>query len=424
MSSLFTIAYFLALLNWLPISILSSGAPTEFKRGPLRLLYGLSIVLALYEAYMSLLWSPAVVAPIRIDVFILMLPYGLLYLIYGIAYSIYAKNSALSVESKWRSKLIAAWCLAVPLLAIAGYASISHESKQSSMQFDLGRRFRYEARLRDDQVQARFFGPITETGGTIAGHYVADGNDSRFAKIVINDALDVWLWSTELYEHQGRLKHLGGDAYEWQNQSKDVTPLSGKINVIDREHFAFSGDVGPNPSPQTTQFTKVAAPRFPLEKNATDAVEFLGVFSTTFDDTGKDLGVYQMWLWRSKNKIWGQHYRHHATRGSTIEFLAPTKIEPYCMGSCDRYDLRFQLERSNYRLQRVSADSWSVRDNDNPSGPSYVLRRGQILPGYVYDLAPLHSAEETQQWIAAVGAGHFVKWKVPEKIEISELSQQ
>ena len=421
MSHLFTIAFILALFNWIPILGLTYDLGPEFKRGPIRILCGLSIVFALYEGFMSFVWAPSVVAPIRLDIFLLMIPASLVYLGYGIAYYVYASSLRFTEPEKRKIRAIAICCLAVPILCGAGLFGMSGDSRQLNHSFDQGRRYRFEARLRDEKTQERFFGDVKSKENSLAGFYVGDGKDDRFAKLIVNENLDVWLFDSALYENHGVLKHLDDGSYEWQNEKNAVTMLKGKIQRLDADTLSFSGGFGTNPEIRTTVFTKAATPQFPVDAKSNNEVEFLGVFSTVFDDNGKYFGVLQVWLWRAGNKIWGQHYRVNTARGNMVDFISATDIEPYCMGSCDGYDLRFQIDHSRYQLKRTSPDSWTLKELERSNSASYQLKRGVIVPGFLFDLAPLHSAEENKNWLAAVKAGEFIKWQVPEHIDLVSI---
>jgi hypothetical protein len=44
-----------------------------------------------------------------------------------------------------------------------------------------------------------------------------------------------------------------------------------------------------------------------------------------------------------------------------------------------------------------------------------TLRRGEILPGFPLDLAPLGTEKQNRVWIKAVLEGHMITWDVPAK---------
>lgn len=421
MKYLLTIAYFLAMANFVPLLMLSKNCDARVKRGPLGFLMLISAALAAYEVFMTFIWSPSVVAPIRLDILMLMIPLGIINFLFGLWYLLRSRATDLVPEQKRLMRSIAAWCLAVPLLASFGLVgSVNDQSKQTQL-FDEGRLFRFEARLRDAPTQRRFFGTLSSEKNSIAGYYISDNKDDRFSRMIINEDLDIWLFSFSLYERHGKLKRIDNNTYEWTNQNKFESPFEFKISQYDDGDIRFSGDYGSNPTITSIQFHKTIAPHFPWKSGVNNAVQFLGVFSAKTDEFGKSIGVYHLWLWRSKNKIWGHYDRRFVEPNSVLDFVSTQEIELVCVTSCDQLDLRFRLNHGNVRLKQLTTDTWSIKDEDNPNNPTYQLRRGQIIPGHVLDLAPLSSIEENKHWLEAVTAGHFIQWQVPEKIEFLEF---
>jgi hypothetical protein len=91
------IVYGIALFLWIPILFMVWLKPQNIGR--ITTIAIISSMLALiYESYMTFVWSPTVIAPIRVDIFFILLVLGIVDGIF--AYSLLSKGVA------WKSNLI------------------------------------------------------------------------------------------------------------------------------------------------------------------------------------------------------------------------------------------------------------------------------------------------------------------------------
>jgi hypothetical protein len=75
--------------------------------------------------------------------------------------------------------------------------------------------------------------------------------------------------------------------------------------------------------------------------------------------------------------------------------------------------LSFKTSRGPRILTRISDDE--LRGRYGSPEQEVTLRRGEILPGFPLDLAPLGTEKQNRVWIKAVLEGHMITWDVPAK---------
>ena len=195
---LFQLAFFAAVGLWIPLALIAALQPSVRRRVMVPLVA--SAIAAAYEAYMSLVWSHTVSIPIRVDVFLVLFALGFVDAIAGFNLVVGARGRP------DRTPLLAAGtlCLAVPALAIAGFAAMRLDFGRVDRNLDLARRFRFEAYFRDDETEKRVFGVLEPGKNPFAGYYAYAGkDDDRYAHLVINDEGRFWIYHSLLHVWQG-----------------------------------------------------------------------------------------------------------------------------------------------------------------------------------------------------------------------------
>lgn len=405
MASFFWLAYLAALGLWVPLAILAALEPRLRRR--LLVPIALSALGAAYEAYMTFVWSPKVVNPIRVDIFLVMLVLGAADLIAGLAL---LPRSA-PARGRVASSLAALLCLAVPAAAMMGYAALHAESAAVGRNLDLGRRYRFEAAFRDDATQRRFFGELQPAKNPWAGYYAGVGNDERFAHLVINDEGAFWIYHAQLYDYPGRgAPSASGETFEGVGEKNAELRMSlrageGDVFLLDVRFAASAGAATAKPA----RMKKTAAPRFPRAPAPADEVRFAGVFSATYDEKNGSFWLTQVWLWESRGEWWGQYLRDYYTRGQTRDFISTERVAAACADGCRV--LQFTSGRGAVKLTRVSPEEVDAEMDGVPA--PVRLRRGETLPGFMFDLAPLATQEENRAWLQAVATPGMIRWSVP-----------
>ena len=403
MSSLVGAAYLAALGLWIPLGILAAVEPPLRRRLVVPIV--LSALGAAYEAYMTFVWSPKVVNPIRVDIFLLMFVLGLADLI--AALTLLPRRA--EPRGRIASSAAAVLCLAVPALAIAGYVALRLESAAVGRNLDLGRRYRFEAAFRDDATQRRFFGELQPAKNPWAGYYAGEGQ--RFAHLLINDDGAFWIYHPQLYVYPGHGRpSASDDIFEGVGEKNSELRMSlrrgeGDVFLLDARFGSAPGRLNAKPTPMK----KTAPPRFPRPPAPGDEVRFAGVFSAIYDEKDNAFWLTQVWLWESKGEWWGQYLRDYYRRGQTHDFVWAERIVPVCSNDCRV--LEFKSGRGPVTLTRISPEEIDAQ-MDGVRAP-VRLRRGETLPGFMFDLAPLATKEENRAWLQALTTAAMISWTVP-----------
>ncbi|APV51280.1 hypothetical protein BWI17_17270 [Betaproteobacteria bacterium GR16-43] len=409
MSQLFRYAYLAELFLWVPLAycVVTLPASRRWLIGPA----AFSLLAAVYEGYMTFVWERTVVAPIRVDIFLVVFMATIVNVIAGLGLAFGGKGTT---ERKPRS-IIATLCLAIPVLAIAGYLYMRADTAALDVQFEQGRKYRFETAFRDDATEKRVFGDIKPNANPWAGYYVGDGADDRFKHLVINEAGQFWLYGTALYLSEGYRKpdSTNADRYEAQGSGR----MNQKMRLALRRQadgpYLLEVDFGYGVAtpPKTVPVQRATPPRFPQTSSPNDEVKFVGVFSGTYTEGTKSFWLVQFWLWESKGGQWGLYVHDNYVPGQRREFIHPEPLEIRCRDQCR--ELTFETSRGRRKLQRTSNDEFKGM-YDSPER-EVIITRGEILPmpGFLLDLAPLASRRQNEAWLSAVLAGQMVTWDVP-----------
>ena len=409
MKALFQVAYMAALGLWIPLAIVGALQPPVRRRVMAPLVT--SAIAAAYEAYMSLVWSHTVSNPIRVDILLVMFALGTVDAIAGFG----LLGGARGRLDRKPLMVAGTLCLTVPALAIAGFIAMSVDTAGVDRNLDLARRFRFEASFRDDETEKRMFGELKPNKNPWAGYYVYVGkDDDRFAHLVINDEGGFWIYHSELYEYKGNRRPSPGanEAFEGVGEGRMNSRMRMALRRQEGGPFLLEvhfGDIPDSPTPRLAPMRKTDPPRFPRPSSARDEVRFAGVFSATYGEENNAFWLGQVWLWESGGEWWGQYLRDHYTRGELREFISTEKIDPACSEQCKV--LSFGTSRGPVVLTRVSDDEFSATLQGERD--VVALKRGETLPGFFFDLAPLATKKENRQWIEAVTTAGMITWKVP-----------
>ena len=198
MDALFRLAFFAGIGLWIPLALIAALQPSVRRRVMVPLLA--SAIAAAFEAYISFVWSHTASIPMRVDVFVVLCALTFVDAIAGFSLMVGARGRP------DRTPLLAAGmlCLAVPALAIAGFAALRLDFARVDRNSDLARRFRFEAYFRDDETEKRVFGALEPGKNPFAGYYAYAGkDDDRYAHLVINDEGRFWIYHSQLSVWQG-----------------------------------------------------------------------------------------------------------------------------------------------------------------------------------------------------------------------------
>lgn len=150
-------------------------------------------------------------------------------------------------------------------------------------------------------------------------------------------------------------------------------------------------------------------PRFPRPDPSADQVKFVGVFSARYGETPKSFAVVQLWLWQADGRMWGRYIRRNFPRGARSQFIHAHDAKVQC-DSRDCRELTLSLEQDRpVKIARVSESAFQQDMGGREA--VVILERGEIIPGFMLDLAPLTSESENTEWQKAVLQS--ITWDVP-----------
>jgi hypothetical protein len=409
------IAYLSALLLWIPLGILAAVSPASRRRVMVPLV--MSVIGAIYEVVMRNIAPLA----IRLDILLAM---GILSVVDAISgFGLIA--TARGRPDRNALLFAGVLCLAVPALELAGSASFKSHTANLDRNFALGQRFLFEASFRDDATQKRVFGDLKAAKNPWAGHYLnATTDDDRFGHVIINDEGRFWVYHPKLYYWMGNgAPNAAGDAFEGAGEGHMHVRSRIQLRRHEGGSFLLNVDFGTTPAPATpiaVRLNKVDPPRFPPPaKSPRDEVRFLGVFSGIYGERNDSFWLSQVWLWESGGEVWGRYLRDHYRRGYARDFISTGKITASCSQECK--ELSFETGRGRITITRTSEDEFTVTQGSDDKGAT--LKRGETMPGFLYDLAPLATKKENQEWLEAVStASSMISWRVPSAPDTSPTS--
>jgi hypothetical protein len=399
MENLIIAAYRLELFLWVPLLVVRFT--TRAGRGWLVAALVMSVVTGAWEIFVRAVSGPDV---IRIDIFLALMLAGVVDVACGLAL-VAARHEAGVAGARFAGVL----CLAVAVLAIVGLASAVYETSQSEARLYQGLRLRFEAGFRDDATQKRVFGDLDPASNSWAGYYVGGNEDARVKHLVIDDTGRFWLYAEKFFETRGRGTQATPETFEGGSIGRAADMRLG-LRHQGGERYAATVRFGNGPW-ATVPMSKTSPPRFPQPvAPGGDEVRFLGVFSARYNETEDEVWIVQVWLWQSHNELWGRYLRDYFKRGSTREFIMAEEIHPRCAAQCEV--ATFMSGRGPVTLKRTSPDSWSAKLDG--VAQEVALRSGEIVPGFLFDLAPTTTVKANREWLKAYEqASPMISWDVP-----------
>jgi len=389
---MFLAAYFYAILLWVPLLGLFFAAGRGSARWFLVPPIALAMVVSAWEAMV-----PAQVN-IRLDLFLSAPAMGLLDALAGvlIAGSLYVRRRARQPASVPLG-VAAALCLAAPIALTTGWIQADRENQAQTRGF--------EASFRDDAAQREAYGELR--GSAFAGYYAVENPSTEYARLIVNSAGDLVLYSPEYYRQAA---HGAPDPI-------DAKLFTGKGTYLSRPDTGLTlRDLGggrltlrwdgPNPSDAT--FVRKDPPRFPRPPSAADKVRFSGVYSTYYG-RGNNYYVRQLWVWESGDRRWAKYLHQGFTRGQPARVNGGGDFAIECIPPDCTWQRLARKDGSGDRVEK-SGDTYVQRVGDAEGG-TVIYRRGAIIPGLLYDRAPLSSEEENRRWLLYLPVD--VTWTAP-----------
>jgi hypothetical protein len=411
MKDLIGFSYLVATLLWVPLlSILFFVKPTS-SRGTLIFTSIVSGIAFIYEAYMRATFSTS----IRVDIIFILAILCVMNTISGFVFLGAAADRGDGPRWKLSLRLAGAACLAVPLLAVAGAVGFMDHLTSSDKSSNDGRRFRFETAFRNADNELNRFGVLASTSNQWAGYYISGNEDIRYERIVINEEGKIWVFDQGLTGQRWKGHQNPDNEAEFIGEIGEAT--EGKyffsLQQVDAESGQFLLRIknAYDAVPIKLTFKKQSPPRFPVEVLASDKVKFLGVFSAKYDVSDKFFRVVQLWLWEENGKMWGRYHQWGYTPGVRQGYISSSAISIKCSANCTVMTISVEGERAN-PMRVTRGNELTIRlpgINDE-----IVLQRGAVVPGFIFDQAPLSYGETNREWLNAVtNAERFMNWDVP-----------
>ncbi len=224
-------------LGWIASGLLLAllrGRLAWWERRILIAVTALGALLSVYEVYMSLVWSPKVIAPIRVDL-LLVIPF--LCISYFGAGMIAVRNVVANrpkASKRIPILVLSAFLFALPTWNIGRILMIFQHGRELTRRFMTREQQLFQARFRDAETYQERFGPVSSTGPVreLSGHWLPGRPLLGITRLVINDSGKLWT-----FRECGR----GQECLRGEGQIKifDFSTL-GKATVEIKADIAFA----------------------------------------------------------------------------------------------------------------------------------------------------------------------------------------
>ncbi|MGP0628684.1 hypothetical protein ACTRW9_03165 [Nitrospina sp. 32_T5] len=377
----------------------------------------LGVLLTGYEVFMTFVWGPTVVGPIRVDIFIVILVALLGHLIGATSLVLARKRSGLAGGHLG--------LLILPLVALTGVGyeiwSLNEESDRLTANFFEANRLLFEARFRDPQTLRRTFGQLEAENNLLAGHWRRE-EGSPPSRLVINTENEVWAFYS-----CGDTECLGGEGTVQNGRiatTHDILPAylfevstvaPDRMTLVQISPVRTTGGAPPD-----LIFLKEPPPLQHAETQA-GALRYLGTYSKLTERGRAHVTLTQVWLWQGEETMYAVVVHTTQVKGQQAQFIRPVlfsagardirRANAYVFDSEDgegtvRIELLEEGKRARATLQRFRGDIEIV-----------TLDKKERLTDEALSLAPVKSGEAWQHWFDAVMTGRFFSWAVPETVD-------
>jgi hypothetical protein len=395
--------YLLTFFSWIPLAVMARAQ----RRRPAaaRVLWTLScvtFVLCGYLLYLEFIWSKTVIAPIRVDL-LLLIPLGT-----GgfICVGIWGLRRA-GALTKAASVLLL--LLSLPTLVV--FMQGMWRSSQSLVRLNARPALIFEAQFRNARNFENFFGTLDSSRDPRAGHFRAEDPNGVATRVIINDRGHFWLMfrcppSVECVYSETELGAANFPAtFKTQREFGPAVEIVVSAWTPDRLTLSFQAGT------QTFVRSPVPVGQAPT---APERVTFVGTFAQTRIDRDY-VYLVQVWMWESADRWLAYYVRRIAMCGSISDFVFPTAFAGTPISdrlSFKSVDGAQGLE--SFEIGRPAADADRVDGQifyrGQPLEPLKLTRRS-ILRAPLYDLAPRVAFDATADWLKTVSMGQSLSWK-------------
>jgi hypothetical protein len=418
------LVFYLLFLGWIASGALflllrSRLGPGEKKF--LLILTALGAWFFVYELYMTFVWSKKVVAPIRIDL-LLIVPFLCI---------IYAASGILTIRSVLRDRpsagvripalVLSAFLLALPTWNVGRLGKIFHDGRERTQRFTSRERELFQARFRNPQTFERRFGKVTTEGPEreLSGHWVAQRPVGGITRMVINDTGKIWTFrecgrsaENECLRGEGSVKIFD---YGMNSQAKVEIKADVLLPQITLSRGEALGKIkltvetaNPNLPEISGIFERKAVP-FQSETAAQNVTAHppLWVLAPIADSTVREYMEIRRYSEGSQSLAVLFYRGGIPMRDTQADFLMPfvlkganapqTTLVQVAEGLTPDEALKLELTEQGAGAR--------VKLSKLRSGEPLELKPGQAVNDEIFEIAPLGSLAETEQWFRTQSTG-------------------
>jgi hypothetical protein len=223
----------------------------------------------------------------------------------------------------------------------------------------------------------------------------------------VNAAGEFWVFTKEFYERRGRGGPDPADEAVFKGADNDgihegtfsLRDLGGgRLSLLLRDRYG-------NRELKELVFAKATPPRFPRAASPGDQVRFKGVFAAR-SGKGGGVQVAQLWLWESDGWMWGKYFRQGFTAGVESPVVRTRDARLKCASSDCSSMVLTREDDGPITLTWLSPDR--LREGREGDYSSMIYERGEVIPGFLYHLAPLATVDENRKWLRSMH--HAPSW--------------
>jgi hypothetical protein len=360
-------------------------------------------------AALAALWEMSVPrsANIRID---LLLVVPLLAFVEGAAGIALASHAKVAGRWRWAgaSAIPAAICLAASAFVAVVWVVTGFGIAKETERSDRGKEWAFQAAFRDDATQRRVFGELEADPDHWAGYYVPEKPDVYPRRIVIAADGRYWTFGEHEYMSAGQRE---GDRGPERFRGRERRGVGVDLDLTKRPDGGFDLTRTFDGKTYTYAYRRERPPRFPRPAGSTQRVKYRGVFSGFVAD-GNSFRVGQLWIWEADGKRWGKYLWQGLTPGKESWIVAQRDATIDCADAACRTILVTATGEQPTRYSWIADDALQYDSGYLARGQKLILRPGEIVPGFLYDLAPLTDADENREWLHVV-PDNGVYWTPP-----------
>lgn len=399
-------AYIALLGVWILFVAPACAAPGGARRQA-RVAAGLGLAGALYEGWMTFVWGPTVVGPIRIDIF----------LVFALLAVVYLLASARIHGAGWRRTGLVAGLVTVAacVTMAASVAQTGRDMARLDAARAEGNRLLFEAKFANAAAYEGYFGvsPAADAGaGVPVGHW-EPAEPGPFTRLVVGGDGRVHYFfgcgDSECQFGPGVPLESRGDGFVAQLVWRGVGERELELAELRADVLTLRVDGTPH------SVHRVPPPLLGLVRE--EHLVYLGAFSST-EPLRQHARVAQLWLWRGERRLYAVGVFRILVAGRSADFVRPRVLG---VGIPEGDGWRFAWSEDDGPAEAIvrllPADEGVAvevsRLGARTPWPARALSPGAIFHDEVVELAPRSSGADWQHWFDNLLVAHFTTASIP-----------